>query len=150
LTNSAAVVQAWLQSWCELYSYLDVVIPQHVIAAPPLAQNPLRLSQTTTQRLTSEAFRWVSFHINRFVFDQLFYGGVVRLQQGPNDAQFQIRLVLEYRVPPPDGREREHIEALRQILKDPRFGIDIAWARVPSAAQGPATANLDVTWRWLK
>jgi hypothetical protein len=136
------MVQAWLESWQELYAYLGTVIPPHLFATSvnvPPAVAPL----------TAESFRWVNFHINRFAFDQLFYGGTVRLEKGSTVGQLPLRLVLQYRVKPLADPNREVFAFLQQMLKDSRFTVDLTWNVVDAIPQiFQHQANLEITWRF--
>jgi hypothetical protein len=136
------VARDWVRSWTELFQYLGVVTPQHVVALP----QPLSFGSSTLGQVRADWFRFASFHLNRLAFDQLFYGGTVALQQVEKE-RWWFRLVLQSRVKPTTEPGESYLNFLRQMLKDNRFSVDVTWkieAAVPPFAQ---QMTIEARWR---
>jgi len=88
--ESAQVTQAWRAAWENLFRYLGNSPPTHV----RWSVDDLKIDNAMLKMLSQDALEWAAFHISRFVFDDLFYGGnaTVRAEQNNKLPAFVIKL----------------------------------------------------------
>jgi hypothetical protein len=71
------VLNSWNQSWLDLFTYLGGPQPGHI----KRRGKSLRFYAGELPILSTDAFAFANFHINRLLFNQVFYGGEIQFER---------------------------------------------------------------------
>jgi hypothetical protein len=119
------VERCWMDAWEDVFKYLGTRPPEHVRwTVDRLEVEPARL-----RMLVPDALRWVAFHVGRFLFDQLFYGGDVRVRRNAAereglDFQLTVRSYAAGLLP----ELPEELVTLLQSLKNDDVRVTVNWS----------------------
>lgn len=101
---------SWSESWRDLATYLSGPYPDYL----EVYWKPLDLSARDLSLLVSDAFAWISFLVNRFLFNQIFYGGEIRLERtGPREA---LQLISNVRANVPQPFDRDAFAEIKRLV----------------------------------
>lgn len=131
------VSKTWQQAWTQVFAYLGIPTPQHI----RFGFEKLKLTRGEVGLLSVEAIDWIAFHINRFIFDQVFYGGHILMQKGDREERLEFKLIVNSLITPLDGKIPESLVYLARSLEQDNHEVNLEW-KVKGQLVG------DLTLRW--
>jgi hypothetical protein len=121
--DEAEVTQALRDSWEEVFSYLSIPAVRHIV----FQISGLGLSRRTLEAAAVEPFKWTMFHVNRFIFDQLFYGGVLRVY-AIDDRKFHLGFELKAPILSLSEELPKELYQLVDSLREDEYRVQLKWS----------------------
>ena len=114
-----AIRQAWWDGWNGLLDYLDVR------PSPPVGFT-VAPSGFSGAPLVADALVFAAFHVLRFAWDQVFYGGTV-VVEGADEAAGRFRIRVLSRSLPVSPELPPALRQLLDSLRDDGVPTDVTW-----------------------
>jgi hypothetical protein len=120
----------WQQTWSRLFAYLNAAEPRHLLFRVDTLEE-LRAAPAA-------ACEFAAFHVLRFVFGEIMFGGGVSIARAAN----AVRLTINSPVFDLPATLPAWLTGLVQSLSNDGVGARLGWQR---SAGDPHRATLDVT-----
>lgn len=128
------VAETWREAWRDVARYLGNPAAPHIVYVIDGFED---LTANELEALSPGAMEWIAFHLQRFMFDQVFYGGTIEISR-PGAMQFLSRMTFAVSDPPEALPEN-----LRSLMAHPKLPmkIELSWSRTT-----PKQAELLFRW----
>jgi hypothetical protein len=138
--TEAEVASSWVQTWRDLPTYFSLPRRRFLRPEAILFQiKNLPLSSPELAALSREAFDWVNFHIGRFLYDQVFFGGTIDVARSERRDLVEVRLYVDANAPL-DREVPYELNAILASLVPDGYKIGVKWVVQTD------TGTLDVSW----
>jgi hypothetical protein len=119
------VLRAWNRSWLDLFSYLGGPRPRHIAGRA----KPIELNARELQALSTDAFAFANFHINRFLFNQVFYGGQIEFERTERRDLVEFASAIHSNGPAPklEVGALEELQGLMSSLAIDGYRVTLDW-----------------------
>jgi len=138
--TAAQVATSLTQTWRSLPTYFSLPYRRSLRPEAILFQiKNLPLSSPELAALSREAFEWVNFHIGRFLYDQVFFGGTIDVERTERRDLVEVRLYVDANAPL-DREVPYELNAILASLVPDGYKIGVKWVVQTD------TGILDVSW----
>jgi hypothetical protein len=142
--NPGEIAQAFGEAWRDLFSYLEISVVRHIF----FDIQPAGFESLELAALRIEPFNWALFHVYRFIFDQLFYGGRVTIERNEAAERLGTRRAnvfkfhLSSSLPTISHELPRDLQQLMESLSQDECRVDLEWTQTAANA-----ADLNMAWR---
>jgi hypothetical protein len=143
---------AWLDSWSSALAYsgsserlLEVSGEHHICVAPPEIKNLVTWKPTNAKHLTIESFKFVCFHVNRFLFEQLFFGGEIWRDYHDRRGSLFVKFTIYSRKSLAKQLPQELLQILGTVSSSTLGPPELKWKRTSKDGD---EGELEIRWRW--
>jgi hypothetical protein len=139
------LADSWLRAWSRLFNYLGSGVRYSLGAPVSLFDIGFDIelrNRSDWKDICLEAADWAHFHVLRFAFNQVFFGGALKVRQTEDSSALVFEIAVSSNTPLVT-RLPADLQPVADSLKPDGYSVGLEWMRAPDTYRG----TLKVAWR---